>query len=204
MTQMITASLGGRQRRHDDARRGEEGGRRVQQDRARLPPRPAFSRACTTRASSSRWWTASATYDIAVRPARSEAGEVPVPDVDDHGGSGRRRVLHEVSRPLHLDAPAGRRHERAGPASATSRSERCRRAADAAAGAAAARRVGRQGQHRLGEDVQGGEDRRRQELLRRAELGADEGERRVSEDLEGVGRGSLELQTSVRARMTRN
>ena len=35
--------------------------------------------------------------------------------------------------------------------------------------------VGRQGQHRLGEDLQGGEDRRREELLRRAEHGADEG-----------------------------
>ena len=46
--------------------------------------------------------------------------------------------------------------------------------------------VGRQGQHRLGQDVPGGEGRRGQELLRRAEHGAHEGERRVSEDPEGV------------------
>ena len=44
----------------------------------------------------------------------------------------------------------------------------------------------RQGQHRLGEDVPGGEGRRREELLRRAEHGADEAERGVPEDLDSL------------------
>ena len=47
---------------------------------------------------------------------------------------------------------------------------------------------GRQGQHRLGEDLQGREDGRSQELLRRAELGTDPAERRVSEEPHGLTR----------------
>ena len=60
----------------------------------------------------------------AVRPARSEAGQVPVPDVDDHRRPRRRRLLPEVPRPLLLDAPPGRRHERAGPAAPRCRQRR--------------------------------------------------------------------------------
>ena len=43
-----------------------------------------------------------------------------------------------------------------------------------------------QGQHRLGQDVPGGKDCRREELLRRAEHGSDEGKRRLPEDADGV------------------
>ena len=46
--------------------------------------------------------------------------------------------------------------------------------------------AGRTGQHRLGQDVHGREDRRRQELLRRAEHGADEGQRRRAQGDEGL------------------
>ncbi len=46
---------------------------------------------------------------------------------------------------------------------------------------------GRQGGHRLGENVRRGADWRGQELLRRAEHGADAGERRGTEGDEGVG-----------------
>ena len=42
-----------------------------------------------------------------------EAGQVPVPDVDDQPGLRRRRLLHEVPGPLLLDARAGRGPERA-------------------------------------------------------------------------------------------
>ena len=42
------------------------------------------------------------------------------------------------------------------------------------------------GQHRLGEDLHRREDRRGQELLRRAELGTHAAERRVSQDPEGL------------------
>ena len=42
------------------------------------------------------------------------------------------------------------------------------------------------GQHRLGEDLHRRQDRRGQELLRRAELGAHAAERRVSQDPEGL------------------
>ena len=42
------------------------------------------------------------------------------------------------------------------------------------------------GQHRLGEDLHRREDRRGQELLRRAELGTHEAERRVSQDPGGL------------------
>ena len=62
--------------------------------------------------------------------------------------------------------------------------------APAGQGAAAAGRrpqvaVG-QGTHRLGEDLHRREDRRGQELLRRAELGTHAAERRVSQDPEGL------------------
>ena len=64
---------------------------------------------------------------------------------------------------------------------------------NAPAGARTRRRSGRTpaetrrpGHDRLGQDVQGGQDRRRQELLRRAVVGPDEGERRVLEVVEGV------------------
>ena len=46
--------------------------------------------------------------------------------------------------------------------------------------------LGRQGQHRLGQDVPGGQGRRDQELLRRAEHGSHEGERRISQNAEGL------------------
>jgi hypothetical protein len=48
-----------------------------------------------------------------VRPARPGAGQISVPDVDDQRRLRRRRILHEVSRPVLLDAPAGleRRYE---------------------------------------------------------------------------------------------
>ena len=55
------------------------------------------------------------TYDLLFDLLDPEAGQVPVPDVDDHGRPRRRRVLPEVPRPLQLDAPAGRGHERPGP-----------------------------------------------------------------------------------------
>ena len=61
-----------------------------------------------------------------------QAGEVPVPDVDDHERPGRRRLLHDAPRPVHLDASAGSRHERA-------RSRRPRQAAAPAAAEAARR-----------------------------------------------------------------
>ena len=48
---------------------------------------------------------------------------------------------------------------------------------------------GRRGHHRLGQDLQGGEEGRREELLRRAEHGADEGQRRRTQGDEGVGTG---------------
>ena len=47
------------------------------------------------------------TYDVLLRAARSEAGQVPVPDVHDRPGFDAARVLHEVPRPFLLDAPAG-------------------------------------------------------------------------------------------------
>ena len=50
-------------------------------------------------------------------------------------------------------------------------------------------RIARQGQHRLGEDVPGREDRRREELLRRAEHGVHEGERGVSQEPAGLAPG---------------
>ena len=56
-----------------------------------------------------------------------------------------------------------------------------RRRPGGVAAAAAARpsaEGGRRGHHRLGQDLQGGEDGRREELLRRAEHGSDEGQRR--------------------------
>ena len=89
-----------------------------------------------------------------------------------------RRVLPEVSRPLHLDAPAGHGHERPGPAP-TPRARRATRRATPAGG-------GGPGQHRLGEDLHRREDGRGRELLRRAELGAHAAERRVSQDPEGL------------------
>ena len=46
--------------------------------------------------------------------------------------------------------------------------------------------AGWKGQHRLGQDLPGGEGRRRQELLRRAEHGAHEGKRRRAEGDEGL------------------
>src|SRR6185295_20094736 len=70
----------------------------------------------------------------------------------------RRRLLHEVSRPVLLDALAGL--EPGDPY----------------------HRGGGEGQHRLEEDLRGGEDRRGQELLRRAEHGDDERRRRLSQD----------------------
>ena len=47
--------------------------------------------------------------------------------------------------------------------------------------------AGRQGQHRLGQDLPGGEGRWREELLRRAEHGTDEGKRRGAEGDERIG-----------------
>ena len=45
---------------------------------------------------------------------------------------------------------------------------------------------GRQRQHRLGQDVPGRQHRRREELLRRAEHGSDQGERGVPQDTQGM------------------
>ena len=89
----------------------------------------------------------------------------------------------EVPRPLHLDAPPGRGPQRHA-AAAT------RRPACPAGGRPWPRRADRpgQGQHRLDQDFRGGKDSRREELLRRAEHGAHEGKRGVSEDADGVTR----------------
>ena len=115
------------------------------------------------------------TYDMLLGLLDPEAGEVPVPDVDDHRGfvaaeyfrsiPGRFISMHLQDVDMNAAAAAG---DAAAPANAAA--ARPRRAAC---------RCGT-GQHRLGEDVPGREDRRRQELLRRAEHGADAGERRRS------------------------
>ena len=70
-----------------------------------------------------------------------------------------------------------------------------RRAARPASRRAWARRADRpwQGQHRLDQDVPGGKDGRREELLRRAEHGSDEGKRRVPEDADGMTHRGLTL-----------
>ncbi len=139
ITQMITATLGdGNGGNQPDARPGETGGRRIQQDRRRGGEgrHPAGPAQRGLRALDGR---RQADLRPAVRPARSEAGQVPVPDVDDHGRPRRRRLLPEVPRPLHLDASAGRGHERAGAGSAH---KRLRKRSDAV-GAARRLRWGR-------------------------------------------------------------
>src|SRR4029453_13611328 len=114
-----------------------------------------------------------------------QAGEVPIPDVHDHIRARRRRLLHEVSRPVHLDAPAGRGHERASSSPAATRSQRTgrTRAWRTRRPPAEARRPGHD---RLGEDLQGNEDSRGEELLRRTVDGVDEGKRGVPQDAEGL------------------
>ena len=85
------------------------------------------------------------------------------------------RVLHEVPGPFLLDARAGRGPERATAAGAARRGVQYRS----------------ERQHRLGQDVRGGENRRREELLRRAEHGAHEGKRRRAEGDDRPGMATL-------------
>ena len=91
----------GERGQHPDARPGEEGGGRIQQDRRRGGEgrHPAGPAQRGLRALDGR---RQADLRPAVRPARSGAGQVPVPDVDDHGRPRGRRVLPEVPRPLQL------------------------------------------------------------------------------------------------------
>ena len=126
------------------------------------------------------------TYDLLFDLLDPEAGQVPVPDVDDHGRPRRRRVLPEVPRPLHLDASAGRGHERPGSGPVA---EGCD--GGATRGPTPAGRGGPR-HHRLGEDLHRREGRRGQELLRRAELGTHAAECRVSQDPEGLTRAALQ------------
>ena len=129
---------------HRDARRGgdtpdarprEAGGGRIQQDRRRARRRPASSRACTTRASSSRRSTAggpTTSCSTCSIPRSSSSSS----RCRRSAGLRRRRVLHEVSRPVQLDAPAGRRPERRA-AAAGREAARERRRADARSARAA-------------------------------------------------------------------
>src|SRR6266545_6833128 len=99
-------------------------------------------------------------------PARCEARQVPVPDVHHQPGIRRGRLLHEISRTILLDARAGRGPERTAAAGRTG--WQCSG-------------TGWERQHRLGQDLHCGKDRWGQELLRRAEHGAHEGQRRCAE-----------------------
>ena len=101
------------------------------------------------------------------------------------------RVLQEASRPLHLDASAGCRPDRTSPPPPPPPPPPG--GAPAAGGQGRGRRRwtrparSRQGQHRLGQDVPGGQSRRREELFRRAEHGPDERKRRVPQNAEVMG-----------------
>ena len=91
ITQMITATLG-QTGRQPDAGPGAKGGGRIQPDRGRVgegqPPAGPAQRGF--RARDGRWQTGLRPPD---RPARSGAGQVPVPDVGDHRRPRRRRVF---------------------------------------------------------------------------------------------------------------
>ena len=100
----------GQRREQSDARSGEESRRRVQPDRSgggeERDSTGAAQRA--VRAVDGR-----RRPDVrpAVRSVRSHARQDAIPDVDDHSRSGRRRLLREASRAVHLLARAGRGHE---------------------------------------------------------------------------------------------
>ena len=175
ITQMVTATLGdGNGGSHPDARPGEARGGGVQRDRRRgREGRDAAGPAQRgVRARDGRW---PPRLRPVARIARSETGQVPVPDVEITAGfvgaeyflkyPGRFNSMHlqDIDMNAPLPPPSAEGRPRAAPAGG-----------------------GGEGQHRLGEDVSGGEGGRRPELLRRADLGTHRAERGVSQDARRV------------------
>ena len=132
ITQMVTATLdAGDTPTLDDVKRAADG---IQQDRGGRGE-GGHSAGAAQRGVRALAGRRPADIRHPARSARSGAREVPVPDVDDQRGLRRARVLHEVSRPLQFDAPAGRGPERGAAPRA--------RAASAARPAACRRRLAR-------------------------------------------------------------
>ena len=128
ITQMITATLGGGNTpTMDDVKKAADEYNKI----AAVAARAGIQQGLHNEGFEMSEVDGKRTYDILFELLDPEAGQVPVPDVDDQPRLRRCRLLHEVPGPLLLDARAGRRSER-DTAAATARRAR-RRAATAAA-----------------------------------------------------------------------
>jgi hypothetical protein len=95
ITQIITATLSGPAHpTMDDVKKAADEYNKIAavSAKAGLPARPAQRR---LRNVLGGWQTH---LRPAHRSARSQAGEIPIPDVHDHRGLRRRRLFHEISR----------------------------------------------------------------------------------------------------------